>query len=367
MTTDQTPRAEIIGSLLHPQELQAARKELLAGRLSPSDFKVIEDRAVDEALQLQKDAGVDVVSDGEMRRMFFAATFSQGIEGLSETPSWEMHWMGDNDEVEFTLPFAVTGKLRRRRSLAAEEFSYLRGRADVPVKVTLPSPFMMLYWWSRGSSPEAYPDPWDMFLDAASIVREELLELKELGCTYVQIDAPEIAIIGVDEAYREQFVSLTGLPAERILDEAADVLDGMVADSGMNIGIHLCRGNNSGRWTASGSYDRIVGRVLGRLSNFDTILLEYDDDRAGSFEVLGDLTPDKTLVLGLVSTKREDLESADELKARIEEASRFYPLERLAISTQCGFASNEAGNPVSAAVQRQKLELVAQVGHEVWN
>lgn len=362
-----TPRAEVIGSLLHPEELQSARQRWLAGALPTDAFKRAEDAAVDEALALQQDVGVDVVSDGEMRRMFFAATFSQAIDGLSESPSWEMHWVGDSDDVTFTLPFAVTDTLRRRRSLAAEEFTYLRGRTEKRIKATLPSPFMMLYWWSRETSPQAYPDPWEMFLDAAAIVREELLELRELGCTYVQIDAPELAIIGVDETYRQQFVDVTGLPAERILDEAAEVLDAMVADCGMTTAIHLCRGNNSGRWTAEGSYDRIVARVLGRLTAFDTVLLEYDDERAGGFDALAALTPDKTVVLGLVSTKRDAVEDRATLVGRVRDASRFYPLERLALSTQCGFASNEAGNPVSAENQRRKLALVADVAHEIWH
>ena len=157
---------------------------------------------------------------------------------------------------------------------------------------------MMIYWWSKERSPAAYPDPWDLFLDAARIVREELDELIELGCTYVQIDAPEIAIIGVDAAYRQNFVDLTGLPADRILDEAADVLNEIVAQVPIATALHLCRGNNSGRWTAAGSYDEIAERVLARLTNFDKILLEYDDHRSGSFEALRRLPRTSSSSLG---------------------------------------------------------------------
>jgi 5-methyltetrahydropteroyltriglutamate--homocysteine methyltransferase len=365
MTID-TYRAEVIGSLLHPAYLIDARKRWKDGSLATRDYKRLEDQAAAEAIDLQTECGVDVVTDGEVRRGFFAGTFTEAIDGLSAAPAWEMSWTGDDDSVRFTLPFAVTEKLHRRRSLAAEEFTYSRGRTDKPLKVTLPSPFMMIYWWSTEQSPAAYPDPRDLFLDAARIVREEIDELIELGCTYVQIDAPEIAIIGVDEAYRQNFVDLTQLPADRILDQAADVLNEIVAGVPIAAALHLCRGNNSGRWTAAGSYDHIARRVLSRLTNFDKILLEYDDERSGTFEALRRLPQDKQLVLGLISTKRNVVEDRQATIDRIHEAASHYPLAQLAVSTQCGFASNETGNPIEVDVQRRKLQLVANVAHEVW-
>jgi 5-methyltetrahydropteroyltriglutamate--homocysteine methyltransferase len=211
----------------------------------------------------------------------------------------------------------------------------------------------------------AYADPFAMFADAVDIVRSEVLELAALGCTYIQVDAPELATL-VDPATRA-WTESRDMPAERMLTEGIDLISAGVANvPGVRFGIHLCRGNNAGMWMSEGGYDYLAEALFKRAMGFDAFLLEYDDARSGTFEPLSVAPEDKEVVLGLVSTKKPELESATELRDRIEEAARFFPREQLALSTQCGFASIEAGNPVSEEVEVHKLRLVADVAHEAW-
>ena len=260
---------------------------------------------------------------------------------------------------------AVTGKLRRRRSAAAEEFTYLRARAAKPVKTTLPSPLMLSLLWSPKHSSSAYPDPFALCADAAQILREEIAELAALGCTYIQIDAPELATL-VDANTRSNVYEANGISTERMLGEGVDLLNAIADARGVSFGLHMCRGNNAGKWMAEGGYEAISKQVFRRAQRFDTLLLEYDDWRSGSFEPLADIPYGKRVVLGLVSTKTDELEPAAGLQARIDEAARFVPREQLALSTQCGFASVMTGNPIREETQPAKLKLVAEVAHHCW-
>jgi 5-methyltetrahydropteroyltriglutamate--homocysteine methyltransferase len=360
-------RAEVIGSLLRPAYLKEARQAWQAGTLPTPEFKRIEDRAVNEAIALQETAGLDIVTDGEMRRFMFTSTLTEVIDGISPIPAVTMHWHGQTpeEEMEFRYPFSVTGKIRRRRSLATEEFAYARGKTNKPLKVTLPSPLILRASWTAEHSAATYPDSFALFADAVDILRQEVRELAGLGCQYIQIDAPELTGL-IDTSQRHALYEARGIATARMLGEGIDMINAVADAPGITFGLHLCRGNNQGRWYSQGGYEAISKQVFQRATNFDVFLLEYDDWRSGSFEPLADIPQDKAVVLGLVSTKKNTVEPAEGIVARIEEASRYFPREQLALSTQCGFASVMMGNPIDETVQEAKLRLVASVVHRVW-
>lgn len=356
-------RAEPVGSLLRPGDLREARSAYDAGQLAPAEFKKVEDGAVDRAVAVQESAGLDVVTDGEMRRMHFTGSLSEAVDGLGEVPADTLGWHGA-DEMTYAHRRAVVGKLKRARSLAQEEYVYLRARATRPVKITLPSPLMMQTFWSSTHSTAAYGDPFEMFADAAALLAEEIAELAALGCTYVQIDAPELATL-VDESVREGFRT-RGIDPERMLTDGLDILNAVATTPGVRYAIHLCRGNRDGHWQAAGGYEGISKQVFTRADRFDTFFLEYDDERSGGFEPLADLPQDRFVFLGLVSTKRVELEDADALAARVEDAARFYPRDRLGLSPQCGFESAVGNYPLTEPGQTAKLELVTRVARRLW-
>jgi 5-methyltetrahydropteroyltriglutamate--homocysteine methyltransferase len=359
-------RAEVVGSLLRPAYLKQARLDLAADRLSIRQFKQIEDRAVDEAIALQQEIGLDVITDGEMRRSGFVGPLTDYVDGFEAIGLDTLPWHTPlAEETQLAVPLTVTGKLRRRRSLAAEEFIYARARARLPLKVTLPSPLMLALRWSPAFSTEAYPEPFGLFADAAAILRDEIAELASLGCEYIQIDAPELATL-VDPATRRQVYEARGISSERLLLEGVDLLNAIAEAPGVTFATHLCRGNNAGHWMSAGGYEVISKRIFGRLTRYSTFLLEYEDWRSGNFEPLADVPRDKTVVLGLVSTKSDELEPAEMLAHRFEQAAHHFPREQLALSTQCGFASVAAGNPIRPVTQQAKLRLVADLAHRLF-
>jgi 5-methyltetrahydropteroyltriglutamate--homocysteine methyltransferase len=366
-----TYRAEVIGSLLRPQYLKDARRRWEAGEIGTLAFKQVEDRAVDEMIALQQHCGMDVVTDGEMRRTHFIAPLTDVISGGRPIPAFTRLWRKPHardqraEETSIQVQYAVVDKIRRLRSLANEEFAYARGRARKPLKVTLPSPLMMTLRWSPDYSRGAYPDPFDLFSDAAAIIRQEVQELAALGCEYIQIDAPELGML-CDPERRQRDFAERGMDPERLLTDGIDIINSVAAAAGTTFALHLCRGNNRGYYVAEGGYEAIARQVFQRAGNFSHVLLEYDDWRSGSFEPLRDLSPDQGVVLGLVSTKRADLESVSELISRVHEASRYCPLERMALSTQCGFGTVWEGNPIAEEVQEAKLKRVAEVAREIW-
>ncbi|MGH7933546.1 MAG: cobalamin-independent methionine synthase II family protein [Candidatus Binataceae bacterium] len=359
-------RAQTIGSLLRPEYLKDAKRAHRKGELSAAQFKRVEDRAVDEALALQDNAGIDVVTDGEQRRLSFLGSLVETTEGLARDRTITKPWHVDAGHTEqLSLGLAATGKLKRLRSMVGEEFVYARARARKPIKVTLPSPLMLFMFWSPTASRAAYRDPFELFADGADVIREEIRELARLGCEYIQIDAPELAIM-VDPTAQRSVFETNGISPSRVLGEGVELLNTIADAPGVSFGLHMCRGNNDGRWLSRGGYEMISKEVFKRTPRYDAFLLEYDDWRSGSFEPLADVPHDKLVVLGLVSSKKNELEPADELLARIEQAARFFPRERLALSPQCGFASGIKGNPIDAAMQERKLRLVAEVAHRAW-
>jgi len=367
-----THRAENVGSLLRPNWLLDARARLEQGVISPHEFKRLEDRAVDEAVALQEASGLDILSDGEMRRAVFTSSLLDSLSGIEGPPPPPTIWRGDDrygteDLTRTVAGHSVSGPLARVRSVATEEFAFLRARTELPTKATLPSPLMIAKWWNPATSTEAYADPFDAFADAAQFLRDEIRELARLGCRYVQIDATDIATLA-DPAVRDQYDRL-GVGAQRMLGEGIDLLNslpGATSEREMTLAIHLCKGNSEGRYIAAGGYDAIAERVFPRLGGYDVLLLEYDDERSGGFEALSATLESHVVVLGLVSSKNPTVETDDEIVARIERAASVVPLERLAVSCQCGFASTAAGNPITPEIQRRKLELVSRVARRVW-
>jgi 5-methyltetrahydropteroyltriglutamate--homocysteine methyltransferase len=258
----------------------------------------------------------------------------------------------------------VVEKLRWRRQMSVEEFTYLRGRATRRVKVTLISAQQAAAYYEPDKSRGAYPTRDAYLADIVDFTRREIAELRRLGCTYVQIDAPQYAAL-LDETIREGYRQ-RGSDPDRLLDACIDLDNAIISGhDGMTFGIHICRGNHRSMFYASGGYDRIAERVF-RRTRFHRYLLEYDDERSGTFEPLRFVPDDRIVVLGLVSSKRAELESPEVLRRRIEEASRVVPLDRLALSPQCGFASTHEGNRLSAEDQKRKLELVGATARAVW-
>src|SRR5687767_5047611 len=358
-----TYRSDVVGSLLRPEYLKEARKKRAAGEMTHADFKKIEDRAVDEAIDTQLKAGLDVITDGEMRRYAFYGHLIDAVEGYDKFGGWAIPFHDDEgNEVVIKRPVVVS-KLRRVRPLCEEEFTYVRARTNHPAKVTLISAQQAAAYYDAEKSKGAYATIDAYLADLVDILKTEVEELIRLGCTYIQIDAPQYAALidpGIREGYRQR-----GNDPDKLLDRCIELDNAVIGNhSGVTFAIHLCRGNNQSKFYASGGYDPIVA-VFER-TKFHRFLLEYDDERSGGFEPLQHVPGDRTVVLGLVTTKKPMLESKDELKRRIEEASRYVPMERLALSPQCGFASTEAGNLLTPADQEAKLRLVAETAREVW-
>jgi 5-methyltetrahydropteroyltriglutamate--homocysteine methyltransferase len=361
--------ADVVGSMLRPPALLEAFAGVLGGaKVPPADLKLTEDAAVDECLAIQERAGMDVVTDGEMRRQSFLASLTETVDGISAVDvagnGVTMHWHGSDGDVDYLPPVVITDRLVRRRSLSIEEFAYARAKTTKPIKVTLPSPMMLSSFWVPGISDRAYADAFEAFREGAEILRREIRELWDVGCTYVQIDAPELATHVLNAAQRERWVSV-GVDPDRLLDEGVEILDSLAAECPeMYFSLHVCRGNLDGMWLASGGYDAIAERVFPRVPHFDALALEYDTDRTGGFEPLAHVPDDKVVILGLVSTKSDELEDPQALRQRITDACRYFPRDQLALSTQCGFASAASGNPISWLMQEQKLQLVADVAHD---
>ncbi len=359
-------RSDVVGSLLRPDYLNQARKQIEAGELDSVEFKQIEDRAVDEALKLQEEAGLDVVTDGEQRRYAFFGHLVDSLDGFDKHGGWAIPFHDEEGhEIVYSRP-VVVDKLTWRRSMCSEEFTYVRARTDRQAKVTLLSTQQAAAYYDPQRSSGAYPTRDAYLADLVDITRREIQELIRLGCNYIQIDAPQYGAL-LDPEMRKGYQE-RGSDVDEMIDRTIE-LDNAVIDGfdkqGVLFGVHICRGNNQSMFYASGGYDPIAERVFSK-SHFKRFLLEYDDPRSGTFAPLRFMPEDREVVLGLVSSKSPRLETQDELERRIDEAAKIVPLERLALSTQCGFASTWEGNRITPEIQRQKLELVAKTAKSVW-
>ena len=366
MTTPLPFRAEHIGSLLRPPALLAARRAAEEGRLTAEGLRAEEDGCIREAVRLQEDVGLEVITDGEYRRGIFFGHFPAAVSGFTEVEA-EMSFRGAAGEPLRYRGSVVTGRLVRHRGIATDDFRFVRGLTRRTPKVTLPSPISQHFLrWRPGVSDRAYPDLEEFYADVTAIYRAELRDLVAVGARYVQLDDVSLALL-CDSRHRDEFAAKGYDPAV-MLDRYVALVNASLADrpAGLTVGVHLCRGNNQGKWLGEGDYEYVAARAFGALE-VDAYFLEYDSARAGGFEPLRHVPAGRMVVLGLVSTKTPALESADELRRRIDAAARIVPLERLALSPQCGFASTAPGNPLTPDEQRRKLELVVDVARRVWD
>ena len=360
---ERAVRAEVVGSLLRPDYLVEARKQLETGEIDPAEFKKVEDRAVDEAVAAQVAAGIDVVTDGEQRRYAFFGHLVDAMAGFDKLGGWAIPFRDEKGEqLVFQRPVVVE-KLRPLRSMAAEDFTYLRAKTDTPVKVTMISAQQAAAYYDPEKSKGAYQTRDAYLADIVDLSRREVDELVRLGCTYIQIDAPQYAAL-LDPELREGYRK-RGSDPEKLIDTCIDMDNAIISGHpGVTFAMHICRGNNQSKFYAAGDYEPIA-RIFER-TMFNRFLLEYDDERSGGFEPLKHVPEDRVVVLGLVTSKKPALESEDELNSRIKEASRYIPLDRLALSPQCGFASTMEGNRLTQLDQQKKLQLVGSVARAVW-
>jgi 5-methyltetrahydropteroyltriglutamate--homocysteine methyltransferase len=374
-----TIRTDVVGSLLRPAELIEARKRFDAGALDATGLRAIEDGAVRAAVDLQESIGLDVVTDGEMRRLNFQDSFGAAVDGFDATPStlaaysrrveggtalrrWEVPLHEHGTAISHRRP--VKSRLTLRRNIPLEEYKFLATVAKKPAKVSLIGPDRISQRFDRENSKAVYADMDAFMADVVAIQREIVRGVIEAGCRYVHIDAPGYTAY-VDEPSLEQMRRRGEDPEENFSRSLKADVAVVAGFADVTFGIHLCRGNQRSMWHREGTYDAIAERLFSELPHH-RFLLEYDSPRAGSFAPLRFLPKGKVAVLGLVSTKVPELETVDALKRRIDEASKVVPLEQLAISPQCGFASDVVGNLISPDDQRRKLEIVVETARQVW-
>ena len=353
-------RAEHIGSLLRPPELLEARRRFARGEIDQTALTAAEDRAIADAVVLQQRIGLKVATDGEFRRASYHSYFYGELADMAfEAPSGAAGSRG-------AQPTAVLrSRVAWRGPIHGADFAYLAARTDALPKITIPGPCALHFRGGDAAvTARAYRDVDQFWDDIVAAFRSELTALAAAGCRYVQIDETAFAKFGDPDV--RAMLTARGDDPNALIDKYIAVTNRVLREApGMRIGMHLCRGNRGGQWHAEGSYEAVADRLFNTLE-IDFFLLEYDSPRAGDFSPLRLVPKHKSIVLGLVSTKAETLEEMSALKRRIEEASRFIDLDRLAVSPQCGFASVETGNPVSAAAQEAKLALVVELAQEVW-
>ena len=359
-------RADHVGSLLRPPEVLAARKQCAEGKLSRAELRAIEDKHIAHAVKMQESVGLKAITDGEYRRAFFHLDFLEQLEGV--TVSGAIAANSDAQEkVHFTPPkLSVTGKLRHVRNIQVDDFNYLKSQVSQTPKVSIPSPTMVHFRGGRAAIDiHAYPDMDEFFEDLAQCYRDEIAALYAAGCRYIQMDDTNMAYL-CDPMMRQGAIDRGDDPNTLPRTYAAlinAVIDNRPAD--LTIGVHLCRGNFRSQWFAAGGYEP-VAEVLFNELNVDAYFLEYDDERSGDFAPLRFVPNNKTVVLGIITSKFPQLENAEFLRRRIDEAAKYMPLQNICVSPQCGFSSTEHGNDVSMDDQWRKLELVVNTAQAIW-
>jgi 5-methyltetrahydropteroyltriglutamate--homocysteine methyltransferase len=362
-------RADHVGSLLRPQKLLQAREEHAAGRLSDDELEAVEDGAIQDAVRMQEEIGLQSATDGEFRRASWHMDFIYQLGGISRAPgNLKVEFQNESGTIEFTpAALHVDGKVGLEHTIFGDAFKFLKSTVtSVTPKLTIPSPSMVHYRGGRAAlDPNVYPDVEAFWTDLSATYAEEVRRLWELGCTYLQFDDTSLAYLN-DPRQREQLTAL-GEDAEHQHLRYIKQINAAIEDKpeGMTITTHSCRGNFRSSWVAEGGYDFVAEALFGELA-VDGFFLEYDDARSGTFEPLRFVPKDKMVVLGLVTTKRGALEKKDDLKRRIEEASRYVDLDMLCLSPQCGFSSTVEGNQLTYDEQVAKLRLIVEVAQEVW-
>jgi 5-methyltetrahydropteroyltriglutamate--homocysteine methyltransferase len=360
-------RAEHVGSFLRPKYLLDAREQFRSQELNATQLREVEDRAIAELVRFQEGLGIESVTDGEFRRRHFHTDFLVQLDGVEEKGGLPTKFHKATGDVDFAPPvMVVTGRIRHTRAIELANFRYLQSLTRRTPKITIPSPTMLHFRGGRdGISSEAYPDLAQFFADVAAAYQDEVRQLGDAGLRYLQLDDTNLAYL-CDPAHRDR-AKARGQDPNALPREYAQFINQSLATrhADMTTGIHLCRGNYRSSWAAEGGYEP-VAEVLFNELDVDCFFLEYDDARSGDFQPLRHLPKGKTVVLGLVTTKLGELETADSIKRRIDEAAKFCPLDQLALSPQCGFASTEHGNDVSVAQQAAKMRLVMDVAKDVW-
>ncbi|GGI04102.1 5-methyltetrahydropteroyltriglutamate--homocysteine S-methyltransferase [Egicoccus halophilus] len=364
-------RADHVGSLLRPPQLLEARQRHAAGQLDAAGLRAVEDDAVREVVALQQEVGLPAATDGEFRRSSWHMDFIYRLGGITQANgSIEVHFDNEQGGVDFTAAaLAVAGPVRLEEPIFADDFAFTKALADetgMVTKLTIPSPSMVHYRGGRAAiDPDVYADEEPFWADLTAAYRDELQALAERGCRYLQLDDTSLAYLN-DPLQRARIAEMGG-DAEHQHEHYIRHLNEAVADRPRDLRVttHLCRGNFRSSWAATGSYDFVAEALFSEL-DVDGFFLEFDDERSGGFEPLRYVPPGKQVVLGLITTKRPELESKDDLKRRVDEASRFVPIEQLCLSPQCGFSSTVDGNSLTFDDQRAKLELVVETAQEIW-
>jgi 5-methyltetrahydropteroyltriglutamate--homocysteine methyltransferase len=371
MSARTTPpfRADHVGSLLRPPELLRAREGFAAGSISAEELRSAEDEAIGSVVKMQEDVGLRTATDGEFRRASWHMDFIYRLGGID--PAEEkltVHFRNEQGDLDFmSAALKVHGKVRLDKTIFGEDFRALQGfvRANV-AKLTIPSPSMVHYRGGPASiDPAVYPDIEEFWHDLSAAYAEQVRRISELGCTYLQFDDTSLAYLN-DPAQRAQ-ITARGDDAEHMHLRYIKQINAALANrpAGLAVTTHMCRGNFRSSWAAEGGYDFVAEALFGELA-VDGFFLEYDDARSGGFEPLRYVPKDKVVVLGLVTTKRGELESKDTLKRRIEEASAFIDVDQLCLSPQCGFSSTVEGNLLTYEQQVAKLRLIVETAEEIW-
>jgi len=362
-------RADHVGSLLRPEKLLEARAAFAAGRVGREELRAVEDDAIAEAVRMQDDVGLRSATDGEFRRASWHMDFIYQLGGIVRSKeSLKVHFHNQEGDLDFTAPIPrVEGKVRLSHTIFGDDFRKMQSSVSrATPKLTIPSLSMVHYRGGRAAiDPAVYPDVEQFWADLVSAYAEEVERLGRLGCTYLQFDDTSLAYLN-DPRQREE-MRARGDDGEHLHLRYIRNINAALANkpAGMSITTHMCRGNFRSSWVAEGSYDFVAEALFNELG-VDGFFLEYDDARSGGFAPLRFVPKGKRVVLGLVTTKRGELEKKDDLKRRIDEASRFVPLEQLCLSPQCGFSSTVEGNALTYEEQVAKLRLVVETAREVW-
>ena len=368
--SDPPFRADHVGSLLRPERLLKARDDHAAGSIDDDELRAIEDEEIRGVVKMQEDVGLQSATDGEFRRTSWHMDFIYQLGGVKQVDGESLHVQFRNDEGEYDYAppaMTVAERVTLPKTIFADAFEFLRDTVTKTTpKLTIPSPSMVHYRGGNSAIDQSvYPDIEEFWSDLTSAYAEEARRLADLGCTYLQLDDTSLAYVN-DPAQREHIVEIGGDP-EHLHEQYISNMNRVLSDrpEDLRVTTHLCRGNNQSMWAAEGGYDFVAEALFGQLG-VDGFFLEYDDARSGGFEPLRFVPKGKYVVLGLVTTKRGELESKDELKRRIEEASQYIDVDQLCLSPQCGFSSTVEGNTVTFDEEVAKLRLIVETAEEVW-
>jgi 5-methyltetrahydropteroyltriglutamate--homocysteine methyltransferase len=368
MSTKLPLRADHVGSFLRPRSVIEAREHRAAGNIDYAELRAIEDKAIAELVKWQESLGLKAITDGEFRRYFFHTDFLLQLEGVEERGGLKKAFKNDaGKDVHFAPPvMVVTGKIKHSKPIQLRDYQYLASLVTETPKVAIPSPTMLHFRAGRAGIPEdVYPTMDEFYADVAAAYRDEVDSLAQAGCRYIQMDDTNLAYLCDDEQRAD--AAKRGLDPDATTRQYAKLINDSFASAPADMlkAIHLCRGNFRSSWAAEGGYEPVAEIMFNEL-DIDAFFLEYDDPRSGDFAPLRFLPKGKTVVLGLVTTKLGELESKDEIRRRIDEATRYVDLDQLALSPQCGFASTVHGNDITTEQQAEKIRLVVEVAEEVW-